>query len=422
MSGLPDGWEWRTLGDLLVGQRDRDKLQQGWSPRCHAHPADHEHWGVLKTTAAQPGWFDDTQNKQLPDHLEPRPALEVQPGDVLITSAGPRSRCGVPALVRSTRSRLMLSGKFYRFRPTREIDPAFLESWLLSPTAQHRIDAMKTGISESGLNLTQSRFLSLAVPVPPLDEQHRIVAILEDHLAHLDAANSALSAALVKAASLMESTISEMLSTMSSDLVPLGSILAERLVNGKSVPTQDNGFPVLRLTALKESTVDLAERKEGAWTAEEAASFLVREGDIMVARGNGSLNLVARGALVRSDPDPVAFPDTMIRVRPQSEAMLPSYLIAVWNSRFVRRQVERVARTTAGIYKVNQKMLEHILVPSVPISAQAVAEKSIAEVGEAQERVVAHVTVVRMKTQALRRSLLAAAFRGDLTVDYREKV
>ena len=99
-------------------------------------------------------------------------------------------------LVRSTPERLMMSGKMYRFRADDRLEPRFLELWLLSPDAQRQIDAMKTGISDSGLNLTHGRFTRLPVPVPPLDEQRRIVDLLEDHLSRLDAAENYLTSGL----------------------------------------------------------------------------------------------------------------------------------------------------------------------------------------------------------------------------------
>ncbi|MDD3179244.1 MAG: restriction endonuclease subunit S [Opitutaceae bacterium] len=51
---------------------------------------------------------------------------------------------------------------------------------------------MKTGISDSGLNLTHGRFLKLQVPVPPVSEQRRIVAEIEKQFTRLDAGVAAL--------------------------------------------------------------------------------------------------------------------------------------------------------------------------------------------------------------------------------------
>lgn len=51
---------------------------------------------------------------------------------------------------------------------------------------------MKTGISDSGLNLTHSRFSTLEVPLPPLNEQKRIVAKIEELFSELDAGEESL--------------------------------------------------------------------------------------------------------------------------------------------------------------------------------------------------------------------------------------
>lgn len=51
--------------------------------------------------------------------------------------------------------------------------------------------------------------------------------------------------------------------------------------------------------------------------------------------------------------DPVAFPDTLIRVRTRLDTVHPEFLALVWNGSDVRRQIEAAAKTTAGIYKIN---------------------------------------------------------------------
>jgi type I restriction enzyme S subunit len=74
----------------------------------------------------------------------------------------------------------MISGKMYRFRgDERLISSKFLACFLRSPGARDEIEGMKTGISESGLNLTHERFSHLMVPLPPLPEQHRIAEKIE---------------------------------------------------------------------------------------------------------------------------------------------------------------------------------------------------------------------------------------------------
>lgn len=201
MTANASAYPFVSIDQVLVPQLRGRPLQQGWSPQCLKESSESDDtWGVLKTTAIQLGEFLPEHNKRLPDHLDARPELEVRAGDLLLTCAGPRSRCGIPTLVRHTRPRLMLSGKMYRFRTDEALmDAQFLEYYLMSPRAQAEIDRMKTGVSDSGLNLTHARFLRLEVPLPPLDEQQRIVAVLEDHLSRLDAAETSMSRVLLRA-------------------------------------------------------------------------------------------------------------------------------------------------------------------------------------------------------------------------------
>jgi type I restriction enzyme S subunit len=191
---LPESWAWVTIDELLEPLEDGRTLHHGWSPQCEKVPSiSDEEWGVLKTTAIQDGLFLSEHNKKLPHTLTPRTNLEVKPGDILITCAGPRNRCGVPCLVRYTRPRLILSGKMYRFRVRHELmQAAFMEGFLRAKDTQAAIDLMKTGISDSGLNLTHGRFFRLKVPVAPLNEQGRIVAKIEELFSDLDAGVAAL--------------------------------------------------------------------------------------------------------------------------------------------------------------------------------------------------------------------------------------
>jgi type I restriction enzyme S subunit len=195
---LPSGWVKTRVEDVFAPLDDGRTVHQGWSPQCEDGPAALEEWGVLKTTAIQAGSFVDKHNKRLPEGLEPRRGIEVAVGDILLTCAGPRSRCGVPCLVRQTRPKLMMSGKMYRFRVHGGMNPAFIEGWLLTAEAQHEIDHMKTGGSDSGLNLTHDRFRALGVVVAPPREQERVVDALDSYLSRIDAAVATLEAAQAK--------------------------------------------------------------------------------------------------------------------------------------------------------------------------------------------------------------------------------
>lgn len=178
------------LGDLVAS------IDQGWSPKCESNAAPAERWAVIKTTAIQPLSFHPEENKALPNSLDPRPRLALEDGDVLITRAGPRSRAGIACLVKGAYPRLMLCDKAYRMRVDRsKIHPQMLNLLLNSPEVLEAIDGMKTGISESGVNLTQVRFRELVLSVPHIDEQAEIVRRVEVLFAFADRLEARLKAA-----------------------------------------------------------------------------------------------------------------------------------------------------------------------------------------------------------------------------------
>ncbi len=168
---LPKTWANKGLGELIVS------LDQGWSPQCENFASESEEkWAVIKTTAVQQGKFVEAENKQLPSSLETRPNLEIRAGDLLITRAGPRVRCGICCLVRQTRKRLMICDKVYRFRVDEKlILPEFVELFLNASSTLLAIEELKTGISDSGVNLTQGKFRNLKIVVPPIEEQSEIL-------------------------------------------------------------------------------------------------------------------------------------------------------------------------------------------------------------------------------------------------------
>ncbi|GJG87329.1 restriction endonuclease subunit S [Gemmatimonadetes bacterium T265] len=151
-------------------------LDQGWSPKCESVSASAGEWAVIKTTAIQPLRFQPEANKRLPVAMRARPALALRAGDLLVTRAGPRSRVGVSCVVPDDQPRLMNCDKVYRvqLRPDR-VRPEYVAIVLNAPSYLRRLNEMKSGISDSGVNLTQDRFLDLVVPLPSLDEQESLV-------------------------------------------------------------------------------------------------------------------------------------------------------------------------------------------------------------------------------------------------------
>ncbi len=186
------------------------------------------------------------------------------------------------------------------------------------------------------------------------------------------------------------------------------------LANGRSVPSAELGAKVLRLTAVRNGRLDLSAYKRGAWTEEDAKPFAVVEGDLLIVRGNGSLPLVGRAALVPEVHEQVAYPDTLIRVRVVERVIRPAWLGLTWDSEATRTHLERRARTSAGIYKISQPDIVSVPVPVPPLAEQdeilgiyAAHSQWILEMEAMIERGL-------KQSAAQRQSILRAAFTGQL--------
>jgi type I restriction enzyme S subunit len=168
----------------------------GPSPDCEERPVfDDAEWGVLKTTAITwAGWNQDA-HKVLPRSYWGRESIEVKPGDVLVTKAGPRHRVAVVVHVPATRRQLIVSGKMVGLRPRTDLVQPEVLAGLLSLDAQQKyINDRTTGMAESQVNFANEVLLDTPLRLPPKAEQREIARIANT----LDAAISQTEAIIKK--------------------------------------------------------------------------------------------------------------------------------------------------------------------------------------------------------------------------------
>lgn len=425
---LPQGWVETTIGDILQPQSDGKLIHQGWSPRCHPEPAGINDWGVLKTTAIQDGRFQESSNKKLPEDKSPKPRIEVQNGDLIMTNAGPRIRCGVTTLVKNVRPKLMLSGKMYRMRFNESyISPEYVEICLRSAAVRKQIDDRKTGMSESGLNLTQERFLTVPILLCPHEEQIRIADKVGTLLAKVDSAQ----ARLEKIPHLLKRFRQSILAAATSgDLtgqwrlenkpnkwatVTLLDVIESPPRNGYSPKGVGYKTPVKNLTL---SAVTKGYFVEDCFKyvdidISKDSHLWVKKNDILIQRAN-SIDYVGISSLYEGEDDSYIYPDLIMKCR-ANKGVNPKYLHYSLLSENVRKYFRENATGTAGnMPKINQKV-----VSSAPINLPSPRE---------QGEIVRHVESLfflansiekqyleaKKRTDRLARSIIAKAFRGEL--------
>lgn len=190
IDGVPSSWRILKLKFLIK------KIEQGWSPQCESAPAEEDEWSVLKVGCVNGGRFDPQENKKLPQTLEPEPKLGIRKEDVLISRANTRELVGSAAVALTSYPKHMLCDKLYRLMVDRdECNPHYVALFLTTPAARSEIELAATGASQSMVNIAQSVITNMVLPVPPLDEQKKIVEHIADENRKIESfINNALTA------------------------------------------------------------------------------------------------------------------------------------------------------------------------------------------------------------------------------------
>ena len=181
---LPDSWEWIRLSAILTS------TDAGKSPQCENRPRTIGEWGVIKTTAIQDGYFLAEENKVLPLDFNLQESMVVHHGDLLITRAGPRNRTGVICVVDGEPENLILSDKTVRLSYLRNfVNPHYVMTALSSPAMQYFVVDAMTGMAASQVNISQEKMKTFLLPLPPLNEQQRIVDEVSKIFGRIDKLN-----------------------------------------------------------------------------------------------------------------------------------------------------------------------------------------------------------------------------------------
>lgn len=152
------------------------------------------------------------------------------------------------------------STEIFPILPKDGVDRRYLAYWLLSDATTEAINATCTGARMPRANM--DAVLDLQIHVPPLTEQHRIVALIDEAFAGIAIAKVNAEKSLRNAAEALESTSQQILDAAGGSEFPLESIAAEdcSLSYGIVQPGDDvaDGLPVVRPVDLTRDVITLA--------------------------------------------------------------------------------------------------------------------------------------------------------------------
>lgn len=266
------------------------------------------------------------------------------------------------------------------------------------------------------LKLTQAAMRGLPVPVPPVDEQRRIVAILEDHLSRLDAARNYLEAAGARLIALNRSSL-EANFGLGNDGVALDDLLID-LSAGKSfgaanAPAAEGEWGIIKVSAMTWGRFRPEENK--AVTADKVdPRFEIRAGDLLVSRANTS-EYVGASVLVHDVRPKLLLSDKSLRLTPRSDVH-PAWLWRALQAPSARRQISALATGTKdSMRNISQGALLSVRLPVAIPSQQEAALRAYQAVLDQTDAANASLEAAHIRLVTLRRALLSAAFSGQLT-------
>ncbi len=288
--------------------------------------------------------------------------------------------------------------------PSEDLLPEFLFYFFLS--RQDQLVAQATGNAQP--NISQQKIKNTEVPIPPLAEQQRIAALLDETSAALTTAKANAKQNLENARALLESHLASIFGQHGNDWKPLGQVCK----------TSSGGTPLSsRKDFYEGGTIPWLQSSEVAQgNITEAKKFITREGFENSSAKFFPINtvLIAMYGATAGQVGILRFEATtnqaVCGILP-SEDLLPEFLFYF----FLSRQDQLVAQATGNAQpNISQQKIKDTEVPIPSLSEQ--------------RRIVALLDSLRAETQnltsiyerkvaaleALKASLLHQAFNGEL--------
>jgi restriction endonuclease S subunit len=298
-----------------------------------------------------------------------------------------------------------------------KVSPKFL--FYMLQALQSDIYAFQRGSGQP--HVYPSQLVELGIPMPSISEQHQIVQLLEDHLSRLDAAITDVKQAKTKAAQFRKSLL---LSLMSSDYAgsssdwtrtTLGNVCnliagktppsLERSIDGiddssRTVPFYKVGDMNLHSEFLCESRLYLSAKQ-----VEDRKLFILPIGSVVFPKAGGAI--ATNKKRVISVPGPI---DLNCMAAIPIQGTNPKYLswwfqsinLSSYADGSILPQLSKGKMSEIPVDWPNLKLQEEIVLK---------LENSLSKNSEATKL----AEVIEANSSALRRSLLQAAFTGQLT-------
>ena len=379
-------------------------------------------WNPVRSNQIEPFLYIDLRSidqkekrivatsKILPKEAPSRARQLVREGDVLVSTVRPNLN-GVAYVSRELDGATASTG-FCVLRPKQgKLVGRYLYHWVQSPQFVEEMVKFATGANYPAVS---DRIIKDSqIPLPLLEEQKRIAAILDKAVAIRRKRQQAIRLA----ADFLSATFLDMFGDPVTNpkewKEELLNDIAE-IVSGVTKGRKFNGkktiyIPYMRVANIQDGHIDLREIKEIEALETDIEKYALRYGDILLTEG-GDPDKLGRGSVWRAEVEPCIHQNHIFRVRSDNTKVLPEYLSALIGSSRGKRYFLRAAKQTTGIASINMTQLKGFPVLLPPITLQ---DKYIDIVRKYENHSRSLNDLVQLNDN-LFNSLTQHAFRGKL--------
>ncbi|MDR5867459.1 restriction endonuclease subunit S [Halomonas koreensis] len=308
------------------------------------------------------------------------------------------------------------------------LDNRYLFHWLKSPGFLLYVNEVGYGVNMPRLGTKDGKVAPLLVA--PREEQKAIADKLDELLAQVNNLKARLDAipailkrfrqSVLAAAVSGRLTIGEEEEVKGYKFQSIGSFASEiRYGTSKKCSSESGGTPVLRIPNVGDGVVNLNGLKYANFDDKELSKLALKPGDLLLIRSNGSLDLVGKVAVVSEKEASCVFAGYLIRLRLDLRLVDAGFVAFCLRSPMIRNVLESKARSTSGVNNINGKELAGLEVPLPTLDEQKEIVRHVDQLFAFADQVEKQVENAQARVNKLTQSILAKAFRGELTADWR---
>ena len=295
------------------------------------------------------------------------------------------------------------------------VNPTWLMWSINSPQCHSQIEQLQSGTTRK--RISRKNLATIDLAVPPLAEQSRIVAAVEEHFSRLDVAEATMRSAEKRCQALTKSVVINAIPREAPASWQVKSVAeaGETGLGRQRAPKYHSGTnmkPYLRVANVFEDRIDATDVMQMHFDEAHFQKFRLRSGDLLLNEGQ-SPELLGRPAIYRGEPPDVAFTNSLIRFVPKP-GVTSEWALLVFRRHMHAGRFQQESRITTNIAHLALGRFRTVEFPVPPLEVQEQVVVSTRLALDAVDRQLDQINRGIAAIRSLRRSVLAAAFSGRL--------